>query len=315
MSDSSRTRIIYKTEASFAETPGANPATTLLRFTSESLDHRNTTVISEEIRPDRQRSDLILTGYDAAGDINQELVYGGAFDTWIQAVLCGTWTSDVLHNGTTDRSFLIEKGFNDIAKFISLRGATLNQLSFDISSRKQVTFKTSWMAAQGYVSGTSVAGTTAPTAAIDNEVMRAGDLIALIDGGTSNIALNGEKVKRITFDVNNNLRPHELATAYQSDNFGRGVMNITGTLETYLTDSVIYGAMKSNSLCELCFTVKDPSLATNNAYKFLFPKIKLAQAPTPIGGVDSDVMEVVTWQALYDAGVGYTVEITRNLDL
>ena len=314
MSDSSRVQLTYRKEAAFAEAPPANAAMKLLRFVSEGLDHKNKTEISNEIRSDRQRSDLILTGYDSGGDVSQEIIYGEAFDVWAEAALCGKWTGDVLQNGTTNRSFLLEKGYLDIGKFVSFRGAVVDSFGVDIAAGKALTMQTKFMAAQGYPTPVSVSGTTVPTDPIGNEVMRAGSLISLLDAGSDNIELVGQKVSRITFNVNDNLRPHPLATDYQTDDFGRGVMGITGTLETYFNDIDIYAAMKANSLFAFGFQMQDPSLATNNAYQVVFPRVKLSAAPAPISGGDSDVKQTLTFQALVDVAVGYSIQITRNID-
>src|ERR1051326_6564235 len=152
--DASRSRLLFKTESAFAEVPGSNPATTLLRFKSESLHHKNVTVVSDLIRSDRQRDDLVLVGVEVDGDIVTELTYGD-WDWAIEAALCGTWSSNSLSNGTTNRSFLIEKGFLDIGKYLSYRGCVINTFALDISARTIVNLTFGVMGAQGFAGSTS----------------------------------------------------------------------------------------------------------------------------------------------------------------
>ena len=395
MSDSSRARLLRRTaaEGTFAETPGSNPATTLMRFLRESINVRNATVASEEIRADRQRSDLALVGQDAAGDVVQEVSFRGDIDTWLEAALCGTWAptsaasvadgattsgsptvtsasaafaaGDVgspisgagipassyigvrnsatsiglssspvantpvnatatatgvtltmgrraaaLTNGTTNRSFNLEKGFMDISRFIELRGAAVNRWALDLTARRIATMTTSFMAARALTASSSLAGSTTPTNPNVNQVIRAGDLISLTSAGTSNVELTGYSARRITLDINNNLRAHELVTQFATDDYGRGVMDITGTLETFFKDNVAYAAFLANQFFALRFTIKDPALGIG--YQFTLPNVKVTDAPVETPGVDSDVMQPISWRALVDPAVGYSIHVLRG---
>ena len=62
------------------------------------------------------------------GDIKGELSYG-TFDDLLEAVLCGTWTTDVLKAGTTRRSFTFERYFADITQYLRYRGCEINTSS------------------------------------------------------------------------------------------------------------------------------------------------------------------------------------------
>lgn len=315
MSDASRTRLVYRLESAYAESPPANAATKFIRFNSESLGHKNASVVSDEIRSDRQRADLILVGLSSEGAIVHEPAYGGFIEEALQAALCGAWSSDILRNGTTNRSFTIEKGFIDLGKYLRIPGAVLDKLDLDITARQIVKMTTSWKGAPAVAGSTSMAGSTAPTVVSTNPVLRAGPTIALADAGTSNHELVGVSAKAIKFSIQNNLRDHDLATSFTSDDFGRGVMEITGTLETYFKDIDIYQDFVANEIFALRFTMKDPLLSTNNAYQFTFPVLKLQDAPLEIPGVDGDVMQNLSFRALLDPAVGYSMEVVRNVDL
>lgn len=71
-SDTSTTAFNYKKEASFGLLPAA-AAFAAMRFTGESLAHQKATVQSNEIRADRQVSDLVMVGASAGGGFNFEL--------------------------------------------------------------------------------------------------------------------------------------------------------------------------------------------------------------------------------------------------
>lgn len=90
MSDANRTAVRIVDEVSFGVTP-ANPSFQELRYTSSSLAYSPKTVVSEEIRSDRQISDVTLVGYETSGDIGTELSYGN-LDMLLRGALFNEWT-------------------------------------------------------------------------------------------------------------------------------------------------------------------------------------------------------------------------------
>jgi len=76
-------------ESAFGATPVAgNPFN--LRMTSQALNFAFQTQTSQEIRSDRQITDLVQVGASSSGAINFELSYN-EFDPLIEAALQGTW--------------------------------------------------------------------------------------------------------------------------------------------------------------------------------------------------------------------------------
>lgn len=311
--DSSRGRLIYRPETAFGEAPPTNAATTRVRFTGESLHHKNNKVLSEEIRSDRQRSDDVLAGFDVDGNVDAECTYGN-FDDWFQAVLGGTWTTNVLRNGTVNRSFNLEKGFMDIGKFISHRGVGINTLDLNITARAIVKLSFGFMGSRGYPTSASIAGTTAPTEPNANSPMSAGPDIFLLDSGGANIELGDVQTKEVRLNVNNNMRLRDLATQYETDDLGRGVQEITGSLNAYYKDNVVLDGFIANAFFSLMFGFQDPNDATKS-YRITLPRCKLSGDVPTISGNDSDVMLPIAFRAFVDAGVGYTINWERAVTL
>lgn len=101
LQSTNRVAIGIARESTFGTTP-ANPVFKALRTTSSALAAAPQTVTSNEIRGDRQVSDLILVGYQAGGDINQELSFRASDDA-IEEALQGTWSNNpVIVNATAD---------------------------------------------------------------------------------------------------------------------------------------------------------------------------------------------------------------------
>lgn len=91
MSDANNTTIAFKKEATYGVLPGS-PIFKKLRFTGESLAHAKDTVLSEEIRSDRQRIDLAEVGAQAEGGLDLELSYL-EYQEFFQGFLCASWVT------------------------------------------------------------------------------------------------------------------------------------------------------------------------------------------------------------------------------
>ena len=103
MSDTNRVGLsFFLSSQRTAPIPGGPFNLDQLRYTgTPNLAFNPTTVVSEEIRPDRQISDLILVGAEAGGDTGIELSYQ-AFDALIQGALFSTYQNTEKKVGTTE---------------------------------------------------------------------------------------------------------------------------------------------------------------------------------------------------------------------
>lgn len=89
MADSSRAQLYYVKESLWSVTPAA--AMSALRFTGESLGYNISTTTSQEVRADRQVTDLIQTGATASGSVNVEYSFA-AYDALIESALFSAWS-------------------------------------------------------------------------------------------------------------------------------------------------------------------------------------------------------------------------------
>jgi hypothetical protein len=94
MSDANRVGLAFVVESTFGTFPSGPPTLADLRYTSEDLHVETDTTRSNEIRSDRQNPGYIRTSIRAAGTISGEFSYG-AYDTFLEAALQGTWDSAV----------------------------------------------------------------------------------------------------------------------------------------------------------------------------------------------------------------------------
>ena len=123
----SRHNLSYILESTFGTTP-SSPGFTPIRHTGTTMGLTKEALESEELREDRQIAHFRHGNKSVSGDINFELSYGG-LDALLEAVMCGTWATDVLKAGTTRRSFTLERHHQDIGKYLRSTGCQFNAFS------------------------------------------------------------------------------------------------------------------------------------------------------------------------------------------
>jgi hypothetical protein len=89
LASTSLAQLRYIKENTPGTTPGAGNCINL-RLTGESLDFAVETITSQEIRADRQTTDLVQVGASCSGGFNFELSFK-EYDTFIEALLQGEW--------------------------------------------------------------------------------------------------------------------------------------------------------------------------------------------------------------------------------
>lgn len=304
MADSSQTRL-----ASIAEvTPGTTPATPtfqVMRMTGESLKAALQYYRSNEIRADRNVGNLTQIGGTAAGAVNMELSYG-TFDAWLEALLQGTWSTNVLKNGVAAKSFTLEKTFENGAtdNFHRFKGAQPNTLNLSLEANREVTGSFDFLAMTMESATTAISGATY-TAATTTEVMNAADNVA-------NLAITGvssPRVTRMDLSITNNLRSKNAIGSKYAFGIGSGRFQVTGTLEAYFENTSLYDLFLTNVATDMSFDIGGVSSAK---YNFDMNKLKFTDGEVIAGGNDQDVMARMQFEAYYDGTDLSTLKITRT---
>jgi hypothetical protein len=139
MANASQTRLAYVAESTYGVTP-ATPTFQKLRYTAEGLGANIENVTSNEIRADRNVSDLIQVGSSAGGNVDFELSYG-SYDDFLESLMFSTFSTNVLKNGVTEKSFTLEKTFETGAtdQFHRFTGAIANGFNLSMTTGAIVT--------------------------------------------------------------------------------------------------------------------------------------------------------------------------------
>lgn len=299
--DSNRVQLSYVAEV----TPGVTPATPQLRnlrMTSESLNTNIATSVSNEIRSDRNVADVIKTGSTAGGDINVEYSFG-EYDELLEAFMQGTWAANVLKNGSTRRSFTIQKAFTDKSKYQYFRGCEVTTMSMDLTQGAIVT------GAFGILARTSEDGAIdldpTPTASLTNSVFNTG-------AHFKNFKINGtsysDGVRKVAFNATNTPREQRQMGTTALAGVGIGRFNVSGSFETYFGDATVINDSIAN---DTYLTIAYDLDIAGVGYTISFPKVKATTRTIVAGGVDQDVVLNVSWQAVADAN-GVTMQVTRK---
>jgi len=300
--DSSRAQLRYVVET----TPGVTPSTPTmknLRFTGESLNANRTTASSTEIRSDRNVTDLVTTGVTATGDINIELSYG-EFDDFLESALQGTWTTNVLKNGTARKSFTIEKEFSDVSKFQVFTGCEVTQFALNLNAGEFVNGSFGIMA-RGATDATATAATSV-TPSLTNPVYNT-------TYHMSNLTINGvaytDGLKTFSFSLNNNAREQRQIGSPNLAGVGMGQALLTGSLNAYFASgTAIVNAYNNDTPVAIEFTLT----AGGHSYDFLLPAVKFSSKKVVAGAINQDVQLEMGWQAILDATAGCEIKITRS---
>ncbi|MGN6549758.1 MAG: phage tail tube protein [Pararhizobium sp.] len=297
-------RVAYVAETDFGTTP-ATPAFTMLRTTSGGLRTNKTTDTSKEIQPDRNIRDMMLNGLDVTGSYPIELSYG-TFDDIMAAALFGAWNVDVLKNGTTRQSLTFEETLTIGAaeSYSRFTGCMVNQFSLDIQARQTVTGSVDLMGQKETLDSAAVVGATYADADTEPVSTASANVAALT---VADLAPQ-PKIRRVQFQVANNLRTRPVVGDLYSEAFGEGMCEVTGTIEAYFASNALYQKVLDHGSGALSFTVGN---AANKKYTFLFPKIIFGDGQVQKGGQTDDVIVSIPVQAVYDATEQASVKISR----
>lgn len=369
--DANRAKIKYVLETSFGTTP-VGPSMKEVRLTGESLSHNKTTVLSEELRSDRQRSSLIETAANAGGDVSIELSHN-TYDDFIEAALQGTFVTvstvvsavftastiavgstvaaalevgqffrvsgagsnngimrvasktptvitveggtfavattvastvirgKTVTNGTTKRSFTIEREYEDLGMFFQATGMNINTMAMTIASNAIATGSFSFIGKEGFFSSTTVASAVvaAPTTDVLNSTRNVGSIYESDFSATLVTAL-----RQITLNINNNLREQQAVGSRTAVGIGNGSVEVTGQLDAYFNNIVLAKKFVDHTESLLSFRFTD---AAGNVNVITLDRVFFSNGNAPAAGLNQDIISTMEFSAIRDPVTGKTI--------
>lgn len=308
------TQLAYIKETAWGTTP-TTPVFTKLRLTGESFAYNPETVVSSELNPNRDVSDVILTSAGASGGFNFELSYG-TYDDIIASLFHNDWETNTIKNGIKQIPLTFEKRFyrgqdssgdTELYDYFRFTGMVANTMSLSIAANSIITGSFDFMG-KGATSDDEII-----TGATYNEAGTTPVLSASHDVGTLTLTGAGDsdyspKIMSVSLDVNNNLQGAGVVGSVDYANIGAGSFNVSGSLELYYENLDMYAAFLAGTELKLSLTLGKTS---GSKYTIEIPRLKLSSCNIIAEGQNSYVMCSSEFQGLKDSTLGATMKITR----
>jgi len=293
--------IHYIAEATYGTTP-ATPAFLPFPNTGTNLAMTKDGIESEKLRGDRQVEDFRHGNQSIGGDITAELEYG-SLDDILQAVLCGTWASDVLKAGITRRSFTIERKFADLTvpEWHRYTGCEFNTLAISVSPNAIVSATFGIIGKGLALATTAIAGSTY---AAPSSVQPFDSFTGSIQEGGAAIAV----VTSIEFTLENGLEPLFAVGSKTTNRPSIGKSRLTGTMTTYFQSKTLYEKFINETSSSILLELVD---LAGNTYDFDFSNVKYNSGQPDVSG-EGAVTVSMDFVALYDATDASQIVITRD---
>jgi len=296
-------------ETVYGTTP-ATPAFVVARITGEGLAFAPTTTQSNEMDPDRQVTDSILTGGSSTGDLSFELSYEPVFELLLEGLMCADWdvTDDNIVIDKVQKSYTIEKQIpvpGGTTQFHRFTGCTVNGFTLNIAPNQPITGSFTMLGKAVTVATTAITGATYADPDLE-PVMAAPNVVGIEIGGVPAVS---SCFNNISFTMNNNNRAIECIGTLGAREVVLGRAELEATFSVLFSDSTLLNTLINQTESSLEFTTND----TNGVgYTWLMPRIKFSAAPVVASGTNTDVVTAVTARALKDSVSGTSLEITRT---
>jgi len=294
----------YKAETVFNTLPGAAGARRF-RLTGGGLRLGRSNIDSAEFRSDGQSNIPRLGSRSVSGSYTGELSVG-TFDPLFEALLRGTWTSDVLIPGTTPirRSFTFEENEQDLDQSQVFTGCRVSSARVSCPPDANATVDFGIVGADmQLVSGAAAPYFTTPTVTATNALV-ATDAAITLDG----VAILELTACDFSIDIGAAGQP-VIGSNVTPDIFERR-MRISGSVSAVRKDAALQTKFLAETSAALSIKLTDPAAAISMT--FTLPKILFTDYSGSLGS-DGAYIGTIPFTAGYDTTVGGMIKLERDL--
>jgi hypothetical protein len=313
--DASTSTIAWIEETAWGTTP-TTPVFQSMRQTGNGLAPTLNKVTSDEIASNPAVTDVITTQGGAEGDINFEPSYGESMDMMFEQTLRSVFDGfGIIKGSDSYKSVTFERIINKdgTPNYFRYAGSRANSLAltFDATATSPITGTFNIMAKSESDSTSLIAGATY-TKANSNPVMSMPELraVSVSIGGVTKTAC----FTSLSPTFNNNIRSQQgkcTDTSTYPDitakGIGYGRREVTLDIGYYFNDLDFVDMFQANTEGSLSYILSDGA----RGYKITYPRFKILESSIPIEGNDSDVIQTMTIQALYDSTEATDVKIEK----
>jgi len=212
-----------------------------------------------------------------------------------------------VRNGTTRKSFQIEKLFSDLSPIEIQRfsGMRVGSMDLNIAPGAIINGSFTFQGKQLTASSQSIGSQT--VALSTDDVMSAVDNITdiLIDGEP--IADLAACFTNVQFTVENNLRDQPCIGSLALGGIGIGRTNVSGTIEAYFRNRTMFDKYLNFDTVSVSFR----ATLGGDSYVFDFPAVKFTSGEVVAGGNDQDVITSLEFEAKRDPASDFMIGINR----
>ena len=298
-------QLAHVAETTMGVTP-ANPVMDRLRVNGETLNANLTFDEADEINPNYDLTDLILTGQSAGGSIPFDFAKHAAFDQILEAVLRGTWASGVLNAGVVKRSFSVEKSVlaGGSRKYMKFLGTRYGGLTLTGQVGGKITGSYDAMSLSAIPGTTSIVGTGSITDPGANRIMSLIDVtgFAMVGDTTPLIMTN------FNLAINNNLRMNQGHGQVAGYDISYGMREVTFSFDAYFETWEQHQKMLARTNSDLTMTLSDGT----NTYAIRLPELRFRNVTVNAAGNNADMMQSIEGRALIDPTLLTSMRVTRT---
>lgn len=243
----------------------------------------------------------LVTGVSGQVITVEDITVTETLDETDLAEIAGT----MVRNGTTQMSWTLEKFFSDITQYISFTGMMVNSMALTMETDSILTGAFDFIGKDSAIAGSSV-GTGPNNAATTSQVMNAvSHLGSIREGGAP---LTGTFISSMDLNVGANLRPQKAIGNLGAVAVGLGQLDVNGSISVYFEDAAFYNKYLNNTESSISYVIQD---AAGNSYIITLPRIKYGEATVVSGGINSDVLAEMSYQAILDTATNCTIQIDK----
>lgn len=209
-----------------------------------------------------------------------------------------------IQNGTTERSFTIERQHTDVASTFELyTGVKVNSMTVNVAAGSISRYTFALLGQDEVSAATSTA--TSTTNHTTNPIMNGVDNVYAV---RENHASLGTIVRSFSLTVANNHFARQAVGSLGPVSMGSGSCVVTGTLSVYFENNTLLDKFRNWTTTNLSFILQD---SAGNAYCFHIPECKLTLGRAATPGLNQDITAELSFQGYRDTTYLHTLRITR----
>lgn len=290
-------------ESAYGTTPNT-PSMGAIRHTDFDLGMDKDTLQSAEIRSDRNVTDLRLGQNKCGGSFGMQVVNDSVFEDFIAAVFGSDWSSGVLVNGLTRKSFSILRKFGDLGAgnkpYHLLTGVEINSCEMKIPTSGIVTctFDTiakTYVPSEGAPTGATLSAptTTTPMDSFTGVVQEGGSAIGVITEAT--IKFDNGMDRRFVIGSKDTLKPSQKKFA------------VSGSITCYYESGAMLDKFLNGTASSLSLQISNGT----DSLQLDLPNIKYTGGRVSVKD-DGPITINMPFTAIYDQTAGGSAKFTRS---